>query len=83
MPRFFIDSDDGDMSVIDDEGYELQDAQAARTMAIDVLPDMARQKIPDGDCRDFTVRVRDENGTVLYTATLSLIGEWIVTPPSS
>ena len=82
MPRYFLDSADGDLKVIDDEGIELQDPREARKFAIDVLPDMARDKIPDGDHREFSVRVRDHDGRVIYTASLTLSGEWQVTPPS-
>lgn len=78
MPRYFIDSDDGDLNVVDEEGYDLPGPQDARRMAIDVLPDMAREKIPDGDRRVFSTRVRDEAGTVIYSASLSLVGEWHV-----
>ena len=80
MPRFFIDTDDGDSPHRDEEGFDLPDAQAARDAAMDALPDMARDKLPDGDRRTFTTTVRDQHGTVLYTAALSLVGEWKVTP---
>ena len=81
MQRFFIDTDDGRLHVHDDEGLSLPDAEAARTAAMDILPDMARSAMPDGDRRTFIASVRNESGTVLYTATLSLVGEWTVKPP--
>ncbi len=74
MPRFFIDTDDGDVRVHDDEGFDLADAEAARREAMTVLPDMARDKLPDGDRRTFVATVRDEAGSVLYSATLTLVG---------
>ncbi|MDR7040465.1 hypothetical protein J2X36_005248 [Methylobacterium sp. BE186] len=76
MPRFFIDSNDDDVLIEDDEGLEFVDAAAARIAAITMLPDMAREKIPDGDRRTFCVSIRDEQGATLYTATLSMVGEW-------
>lgn len=76
MPRYFFDSDDGDLHVIDDEGQEALDAAAARDLALSLLPHMARDKLPDGDRRNFQVRVRDERGDVIYTADLTLRGEW-------
>ena len=76
MSRYFFDTDDGDYRAQDDEGMELPDAEAARVAAVDALPDMARDKLPDGDRRTFSVQVRDEGGTVIYTARLDLIGEW-------
>ena len=81
MPRYYIDSDDGDLRDIDDDGFDLPGPAEAREMAIDVLPDMAREKLPDGDRRTFSVQVRDERGTVLYSAELALVGEWHVPPP--
>lgn len=83
MPRYFIDTDDGDLSVQDEEGYELPDLRAARDAAHRALPDMARQKMPDGDSREFCARVRDENGNILYTVRLSLRGEWHEKPSIS
>ncbi|WP_336489296.1 DUF6894 family protein [Methylobacterium nigriterrae] len=77
MPRFFIDTDDGDLHVRDDEGQDLPDRAAAREIAIDVLPDMARSELPDGDRRTFTSSVRDESGTVIFRASLSLVAEWL------
>lgn len=83
MPRYFFDTDDGDWPHLDDHGQVLRDAGAARLMAVDTLPDLAREKRPDGDQGEFSVRVRDEAGTVIYSASLSLLGEWHITPPAS
>lgn len=77
MPRFFIDTDDGDRLDRDEEGYDLSDSAAARIEAIGALPDLARSQIPDGDRRTFTVRVRDADGTPVYEATLTLEGRWL------
>lgn len=76
MPRFFIDTDDGDTRVIDDTGYELLDAETARYMALDALPDMAREKLPDGDHRSFGVTVRNDKRQIIYVATFALMGGW-------
>ncbi len=51
MPRFFIDTDDGDRLDRDEDGYDLVDRAAARIEAIGALPDLARSQIPDGDRR--------------------------------
>ncbi|SFN03059.1 DUF6894 family protein [Methylobacterium pseudosasicola] len=76
MPRFFFDTDDGNFRNLDDEGFELLSIEAARIEALDALPDMARNKLPAQDHRTYSVRVRDEAGTVVYSATLDLVGEW-------
>jgi hypothetical protein len=78
MPHFFFDTDDGDLHSQDDEGFELPSVEAARIEALDALPDMARNKIPDRDRHTFAVRVRNEGGTVVYSASLDLVGEWHV-----
>ena len=83
MPRFFIDTSDGDLSLRDDDGYDLPNVHAARDAAIDALPDMARDKLPDGERRAFTVVVRSEDGQPLYSAALSFAGDWQVTPQPS
>ncbi len=76
MPRYFIDSSDGNFSHIDSEGVELTGAADARHLALDALPDMVREVLPDGDSREFAVCVRDELGKVIYSASLTLAGGW-------
>lgn len=76
MPRFFFHTSDGDVAITDDEGLDLRDAEAAREAALDALPDMARQKLPDGDHRKFEVVVEDETGKRIYEASLELNGRW-------
>ena len=77
MPRYFIDTDDGDLLIVDDEGQVLLSEASARMFALDALPDMARDNMPDGDRRTFVVGVRDHTGEVIYRATLALKGEWV------
>lgn len=76
MPRYFIDSSDGNFSHIDSEGVELAGDAAARYLALDALPDMVREVLPDGDERRFAVCVRNERGKVIYSASLTLAGGW-------
>ena len=78
MPHFFFDTDDGNFRHEDDEGSELPSIEAARIEALDALPDMARNQFPDRDRRTYSVRVRDEDGRVIYFASLDLVGEWHV-----
>lgn len=77
MPRYFFDINDGEKESRDDIGYELPDAEAARRAAIEVLPDIARDVLPDGDRRDFTSSVRTEEGQTIFQAKLSLVAEWV------
>ncbi len=77
MPRFFFDIDDGEHRFQDDEGFELTDDQEARNKAISVLPDIAREVLPDGDRRAFVSKVRDETGRTIFMATLSFVAKWL------
>ncbi|WP_336489439.1 DUF6894 family protein [Methylobacterium nigriterrae] len=77
MPRYYIDTDDGDLNVRDERGEELPDRAAARRIAIGVLPDMARSALPDGDRRTFVASVRDEQGRTIFRARLSLTAGWV------
>ena len=82
MPRLFIDTEDGDASLRDDEGDEYADFEEARATAIASLPGMADEKLPDGEHRVFKATVRDEADTVLYVATLTFHGDWKTSPPA-
>lgn len=77
MPRYFIDSSDGARSERDDTGLDLDDDAAARIAALDALPDMVREALPDGDERIFSVHVRRSDGSDLYHAEMTLVGKWL------
>ena len=77
MPRFFFDVDDGEHRFQDDEGVELADDQEARTKAISVLPDIAREVVPEDDRRAFVSKVRDATGRTIFMATLSFVAKWL------
>lgn len=76
MARYYIDTDDGDGCTVDLDGWEWPDDAAARNAALDALPDMAREKMPNGDDRLFKVVVRDAGDRIIYVATLRLSGGW-------
>jgi hypothetical protein len=76
VPRYYFDEYDGETVTQDDEGLELNGIEAARAEARKALPDIARDVLPeDGDRRTMVVKVRDEAGKVVITATLSLLIE--------
>ena len=77
MPRFYIDTSDQEHFIRDQEGYEFEDVEAAKTAAVDALPDMARDELPDGDSRTFIAIVRDEQGKTLVQATMSFAVTWM------
>ena len=72
MPRFFIDTSDQERFVRDETGHECVDLEDAKRLAVDALPDMARDELPDGDDRTFLAIVRGEDGRTLLQCTLSL-----------
>ena len=76
MPHYFFDTDDGSAPRIDLTGRDLPDDAAARWFGLDTLPDMARDKIPEGDHRTFGVSIRNSDRVVIYSATLALMGGW-------
>ena len=82
MPKYYIHTDDGDASYRDSKPFDFADLRDARRAALSALPDMAHDKLPDGDRRGFVVSLEDDGGVVAYVATLDLVGEWKITPPS-
>ena len=82
VPRYYFDTDDDDQAHVDDEGTILPSDEHARKHAQDALPDMARDKMPDGNERRFVATVRDEAGRVIYQVTLTLKGKGLEPPGS-
>ena len=76
MPQYFFDIYDGENNSPDSEGTELPDREAVRREATGVLPDIAREELPDGNHRTFACRVRDDRGVVIFIAELSLHAGW-------
>ncbi|WP_187193525.1 MULTISPECIES: hypothetical protein [unclassified Methylobacterium] len=63
----------------DDEGTALEDFPAVRQHVLRLLPDIARDEVPDdGDRCAFSVVVTDEDGKPIYTATLNWTGLWLL-----
>jgi hypothetical protein len=72
MPLYFFDTADTGLSHTDDEGIELDGLETARQEALAMLGGIARDELPDGDAREFVVRIRNDAGSVLLTASLVL-----------
>ena len=66
MPRYFFDVHDGQGFHRDDVGDEFDGFDEARTQAQALLPDIARDELPDGDLHEISCDVRDETGRVVY-----------------
>ena len=56
--------------MIDDFGVEFDQFEEARNHAVSLLPDIAREELPNGTRRDFICDIRTEEGHVIYRATL-------------
>ena len=76
MPRFYFDVDDGERRTRDEEGLVLDDLAAASREAVKVLPEVARDVLPDGTEKVMSASVRDEGGTTLFRAVLAFHCEW-------
>ena len=68
MPLYFFDVIDN--GVLNREGFH-----EARDQAIVLLPDIARDELPDGERHTFACWVRDERDRVIYRGTLTYEGE--------
>lgn len=77
MARYFFDLFDGEVTARDEDGIEFESEAAMRDEAIKALPSMAMVELPDGDQRTFWVRVRDESGSYVFSASLDLKTDWL------
>ena len=75
--RYFFDVDDGSGLVKDEIGLDCSSLRDVRAEAIRVLPDIAREVMPDGDRRTLRTIVRDQNGQEIFEASLALEAHWL------
>lgn len=78
---YYFDIDDGALATEDEDGIELHHPRDVRNHAIAVLPNLARDVLPDGDRREFTVTVRDDGNRSIFRASLSFRAGWLIDPP--
>ncbi|MBO0905615.1 DUF6894 family protein [Jiella sonneratiae] len=77
MPRYFFDVEDANEFIRDEDGHICESDAQVRKAAIEALPGMIGMRIPDGDTHKTTVKVRDEAGAYIYSASLTLEAGWI------
>jgi hypothetical protein len=58
-------------------GLELAGLEEAKGHALKTLPDIAKDDLPEGDRREFTIEVRDKTGRPVLIARLYLSVERI------
>jgi hypothetical protein len=71
MPRYFIDSDGGDLFVKDDQGSEFVTIEAARMEAIDTASGIARDLFTSGGGTRVCVVVRN-GGEIVFEVEVLL-----------
>lgn len=74
MPHYFFDVTDNGTLNRDEFGLDLVDFEEARDQAIVLLPDMARDGLPDGELHVFMCTVREGEDRVVYRCTLTFQG---------
>ncbi len=77
MHRYFFDIRDGDNLSVDETGIECASLDDVRFQAIDALPEIARDELPDGDHHVFEVTVRDATGKRVFSGRLTLEVQWL------
>ena len=75
MPRYYFDVYDGERSLTDEHGMELEDVDASKVEVRQVLADFARDVVRKGSHQSFAVNVRDEAGQIVLRGILSLVIE--------
>ena len=74
MARYFFDVHNVTGSHRDDVGDEFASFEEARDQAQSLLPDIAREELPDGELHVITCDVRDDTGRVVYRGKLTFEG---------
>ncbi|WP_311275227.1 DUF6894 family protein [Methylobacterium sp. WCS2018Hpa-22] len=81
MSRLYFDFDDGRSRFKDDEGMDFPNAEAGRTEALKTLAEIAKDAIPRSDHQAISAVMRDDSGATVYSAEVTVSGEWHK-PPS-
>lgn len=75
MPRYYFDITDHGGHHEDDVGVDLADFEEAREQAQGLLPDIAREQLPDGELHTIVCEVRDDAGRIVYRGRITYQGE--------
>ena len=78
MARYFSDLDDGKSKYVDSVGTELADIKMVPSEAIGFLTTIAKDVRDDAD-RTLVASIRNEQGHVIFTTTLTLQSDWLDT----
>ncbi len=75
MPRFYFDIYNIKGFLRDDFGDIFVSFEEAREQAQSLLPDIAREELPDGEIHEIMCQVRNEASRIVYRAKLTLRAE--------
>ena len=75
MPRYYFDITDNRGPHRDEFGTDLSDFEEAREHCQSLLPDIAREELPDGELHIITCDVRDDTGRVVYRGKITYEGK--------
>jgi hypothetical protein len=77
MPLYFFDfNDDSAPSPPDTMGTDLPSLEWIPEEAVAALANIAKDRLPAGNHRVFSASVRNEEGLVIFTASLTLQSGW-------
>lgn len=76
MPRYYFDTSDGVSLVQDEIGVECASLPEVKRTAVEALPELAREALPDGDNLQMAVLVRDLEGRHILKVSLTLAVRW-------
>jgi ABC-type uncharacterized transport system YnjBCD ATPase subunit len=76
MPRYFFDCSCDQKTAIDEDGLELASPAEARVAALEALPDLLKESLPDQPAQELSISVRDQSGRLVFTTSLFLSMRW-------
>lgn len=74
MTRYYFDVTNSSGFHRDDHGDDLGSFEEAREQCQSLLPDIAREELPDGELHTITCDVRDEAKRLIYRGRLTYEG---------
>ena len=78
MALYYFDIHDG-TSHLDAVGIECSSLDEVKSQAMRVLPEIAREQACNSNDRlAYTILVSDEDHKAVYSATLVLVGQWLI-----
>ncbi|MFI0849242.1 DUF6894 family protein [Mesorhizobium sp. IMUNJ 23232] len=77
MARYYFDVFDGDHVTLDEVGIDLPGTEEVEKHAVEALPEIASDELPNGPQRDFWVRAHNGDGDHFFAADLKFRADWL------